>query len=338
TERADAESLPSYSFVEDESLFFDDVHTASRLRNQATSLRSVAYIPLGEHGVFVVGSTERGVFDDVARELADLLAATAEAALDRVARESTLREQDRELQRRNDQLTVLNRVNETIRAIDQALVQAETREEIEHTVCELLTADDRFDFAWIGASDAASGTTEPRAWSGTERGYLDNVMAQNRVSKSEPSERAATTREVVMVTNVAENLREEEWRKHALSRDFLSVLSIPLVYNEFFYGVLTVYADTQNAFDETTQAVLGELGETIASATSALERKNALLTTSSTRLEFAVDDPTFVFSWLAEKTGCSVSYQGGVQQTTEGTYVFITVEDAPVETVERVAN
>jgi len=76
-----------------------------------------------------------------------------------------------------------------------------------------------------------------------------------------------------MVTNVAADLREEPWRKDALTRDFLSVLSIPLIYNDLTHGVLTVYATTQDAFDETATAVLAELGETIASALSAIERK-----------------------------------------------------------------
>ncbi|ELZ96999.1 bacterio-opsin activator-like protein [Haloferax mucosum ATCC BAA-1512] len=334
---ADAGTLVSHSFVEDEALFFDDVHDAPKLDHRATDLRSAAYVPLGDHGVFVVGSPAVGSFDDVARELVDLLAATAEAALDRVARESTLREQDRELQRRNDQLTALNRINETIREIDQALVQAETREEIEHTVCERLTADDRFAFAWIGTADSTTGTLEPRAWAGSERGYLDSVTIQQTAAGGDPTGRVAATQEMVMVTNVAAKLRQESWRKHALSRDFLSVLSIPLAYNEFTYGVLSVYADNQRAFDETARAVLGELGETIASATSALERKHALLTTSLTRVEFDIDDSTFVLARLASRADCSVSYRGGVQQTAAGTYVFVTVEDASLDAVERAA-
>ncbi len=335
TIHADGEQLPSYSFVEDESLFFDDVHDAERLANQATDIRSVAYIPLGNHGVFLAGAATVGEFDEVARELADLLAATAEAALDRVTRESRLREQDRELQQQNDQLTALNRINETIREIDQALVQAETREEIDHTVCELLTADDRFSFAWIGTADPATERVDPRAWAGAEQGYLDSLSFSVATSGTEPTGRTAATQEVTMITNVAAGLREEAWRKNALSRDYLSVLSIPLVYNDLTYGVLTVYAETQNAFDATAQAVLAELGETTAAAISAIERKNALLTTSMTRVEFAIDDPTFVLSRLAQTAACTLSYQGGVQQTADGTYVFVTVEDASVDTVEQ---
>jgi PAS domain S-box-containing protein len=334
----DGETLPSYSFVEDEALFFDDIHEADRLENRATDLRSVSYIPLGKHGVFVAGSDQVGVFDDVTRELTDLLAATAEAALDRVSRESQLRKQDRTLQQQNEQLTALNRTNETIREIDQALVQAETREEIDHTVCELLAADDRFKFAWIGTIDSTTDTVTPRAWAGEKKGYLDSHTFAVAASGVDPAGQTAATGEVTMVTNVAAELREEPWRKDALTRDFLSVLSIPLVYNDLTHGVLTVYATTQDAFDETATAVLAELGETIASALSAIERKNALLTTSVTRVEFAIDDPTFVLSRLAQDAGCTLSYQGDVQQSTEGSYVFVTVEDASLGEVAEVAS
>ncbi|MFC6940621.1 bacterio-opsin activator domain-containing protein [Salinirubellus sp. GCM10025818] len=337
TVRADREGLTSYSFVEDEPLFFDDVHESDRLADPATDVRSAAYIPLGDHGVYVVGAADVGVFDEVTRELADLLAATAQAALDRVTRETQLREQDRELQRRNDQLTSLNRINETIREIDQALVRAETREEIDHAVCELLTAADRFEFAWIGTADPVTGTVEPRAWAGTEGRYLDSLTVPVEASGAEPAGRTAATREPTTVANVAARLREEPWRKAALARDYLSVLSVPLAYDGLTYGVLTVYAGTQDAFDETSRAVIAELGETIASALSAIERRNALLTTSMTRVEFAVDDPSFVLSRLARSAGCSLSYQGGIQQTADGAYVFVTVDDGSVEAVEEAA-
>ncbi|WP_255198697.1 bacterio-opsin activator domain-containing protein [Halorarius litoreus] len=338
TVHADGEQLLSYSFVEDEALFFDDIHEADRLENRATDLRSAAYIPLGNHGVFIAGSNQVGVFDGVTRELADLLAATAEAALDRVTRESRLREQDRTLQAQNERLTALNRINETIREIDQALVQAETSEEIDYTVCELLTADDRFRFAWIGAVDMTTNAVEPRAWAGSERGYLDSQVFAIDTSGVEPAGQTAATGDVTMVMNVAAGLREDPWRKEALARDYLSVLSIPLVYNDLVYGVLTVYAPAQDAFDDMTKAVLGELGETIASALSAIERKNALLTTSMTRVEFAIDDSAFVLTRLAKDAGCTLSYQGGVQQSTEGSYVFVTVDDGAVTEVADAAS
>jgi PAS domain S-box-containing protein len=335
---ADGETLPSHCFVNDETLVFDDVHTSELLDNRATSLRSAVYIPLGKHGVFVAGSEEVGVVDDVTRELADLLAATAEAALDRVSRESQLREQDRELQRQNEQLTTLNRINATIREIDQAIVRAETQDEIDHTVCERLTDTDRFKFAWIGAVDPTTETVSPRAWAGDEQGYLDDQSIAVSGSGTEPAGQTVATEQVTMVTNVAEGLRDEPWRSAALTRDFISVLSIPLVYNNLTHGVLTVYADTPDAFDGTSQAVLTELGETVASALSAIERKHALLTTSMTRVEFTAEESTFLLSRLARAADCTLSYRGGVQRTTDSQYVFVTVTEGDVHAVaERAA-
>ncbi|WP_323677896.1 bacterio-opsin activator domain-containing protein [Halorubellus sp. PRR65] len=333
TVQADGRDLTSHSFVENESLFFDDVHDADRLANPATDLRSAAYIPLGNHGVFVAGTTEVGAFDDVTRELADLLAATAEAALDRVRRESRLRRQDRELQARNDELTALNRINETIREIDQALVAAETREEIDHTVCERLTADDRFRFAWVGHVDATTDTVEPAAWAGADDGYLDARPIEVADAGVDPAGRAAATGAPCVVENVAADLRAAPWRKDALARNLLSVLSVPLAYNDATHGVLTVYAETPDAFDETIRTVLAELAETIAAAISAGERKRALLTTSMTRVEFAVADRSFVLADLAEAADCTIAYEGGVRQTSTGSQVFVTVDDASVDAV-----
>lgn len=335
---ADGNDLVSHSFVENDAAFFADVHDADRLANVATDLRSAAYVPLGNHGVFVVGSTEVGAFDEVTRELTDLLAATAEAALDRVDRESQLREQDRELQRQNDQLTALNQINETIREIDQALVQSETREEIDHTVCDRLTADGRFQFAWIGTLDGPSETVTPQAWAGTDQGYLDTQSFPVAAENVEPAGRTAATGAMTLVSNVAADLRAASWRKDAISRDLLSALSVPLVYNDLSYGVLTVYATTPDAFGETIRSVFAELGETIAAAISASERKRALLTTSMTRVEYAVTDPSFVLTQLAAAADCTLTYEGGVQQTASGNYVFVTVDDAPLDAVVDAAN
>ena len=139
------------------------------------------------------------------------------------------------------------------------------------------------------------------------------------------------------VSNVATELRAAPWRKDALARDFLSVLSIPLAYDDVTHGVLTVYAETPDAFDETVRTVLEELAETTASAISASERKRALLTTAMTRLTFAVEDRSFLLAALARAADCTVTYEGGVQQTSTGTQVFVTVEDAPVDAVVEAA-
>ncbi|AFO56845.1 bacterio-opsin activator domain-containing protein [Natrinema sp. J7-2] len=337
--RAATDSIPGHVFVDGERRFFDDVHDSPLLSNPGTDLRSAAYVPLGDHGVFVAGSTEADAFDDVSRELTDLLAATAEAALDRVERERTLRERDRELEHRNRQLTRLNDVNEIIRDLDQALVRAETREEIDRAVCDRLTAADRFSFAWIGRADVGGDRLESRAHGGSAEGeaYLDAVSL-SLTDASEPAVRTATDRSVTVVSNVADGLRDEPWRSAALAREYQSAVSVPLAYDEFSYGALTVYTDRPDAVDDMLRAVLAELGETIASAIAAVERKRALVADARTRLEFDVADDSLVFARLARRVDCVLSFDGGIRHHKHGTTVFATVEGASPDAVVTAAD
>jgi len=57
--RATDDSIPGRVFIDGESQFFADVHDAESLSNPETDLRSAAYVPLGDHGVFVVGRLRR---------------------------------------------------------------------------------------------------------------------------------------------------------------------------------------------------------------------------------------------------------------------------------------
>ncbi|NEU58886.1 PAS domain S-box protein [Halorussus sp. MSC15.2] len=98
------ESITWRAFADGETVTFDDVAETDLTYRDDTPLRSGIWIPLGDHGVLAVVSEEVGAFDADDRELADLLAATTEAALDRVERERERREHERELEAQNERL------------------------------------------------------------------------------------------------------------------------------------------------------------------------------------------------------------------------------------------
>jgi PAS domain S-box-containing protein len=336
-------SLVSHTFVEQTPAVYEDVHGSEHLRTPATDVRSAILTPLGDHGVLVVASDAAGAFDDVAEEIASLLAATAEAALDRIEREMTLRERDRELRRRNRELARLNRTNAIIREIDQSLVGAGSREEIEHAVCDRLTASDRFEFAWIGARRPGTGeggregdgegSIEPRAWAGADSGYLDEVALGPAGDATEPAVRTIDAGEPTVVGTVGENLGAGDWRGPALSRGYQSVASVPIAHDDRSYGVLTVYAGRPDAVDETGRTVLRELGGTIAAAVRSVERKNALMSDAVTELEYRVTDRSCLLYALAEAADCALEIKGGVHRTSDGARMLVAVEGARVEQV-----
>jgi PAS domain S-box-containing protein len=326
-------SITWHVFAEGESKVFGDVRESDYLDNSDTQIRSGLYIPLGCQGVLVAISPERDVFSEQTVELVDLFATNAEVALDRVDREEELRERDRELQQQNDQLGQLNELNGTIRELVQRLVRATTREEIERAVCERLTTVDRYGFAWVGEPNIAREELVPRTWGGSDHSYLDSIsVSLSDESVSEPACLAAQSRELVVVDNVADNLRRDPWRKEALSRDYQSVLAVPLVYEEFLYGVLTIYAQRLDAFDGTTKAVFAELGETIGYAINAVETKRGVLTNGTLELDLRLSETDDLLARVAQQVPCRLELEGVVPES-DSAVLFLTVSEADVETV-----
>ncbi|EJN58113.1 bacterio-opsin activator domain-containing protein [Halogranum rubrum] len=320
-------------FAEGETQVFADVRDSEYVDNPGTKVRSGLYIPLGSHGVLVAISPECAAFSDQTVELVSLFATNAEVALDRVDREEELRDRDRVLQQQNEQLGQLNELNGTIRELVQRLVRASTREGIERAVCEQLTTVDRYGFAWIGDPDITREELVPRAWGGSDHSYLDSVsLSLTDETAVEPACVAAQTREVVVVDNVADDLRTASWRKEALSRDYQSVLAVPIVYEEFLYGVVTVYAQKLDAFDETTTAVFGELGETIGYAINAVETKRGVLTNGTLELDLRLTDSDDLLARVARRLSCRLELEGVVPET-DSTVLFVTVSDADVDVV-----
>ncbi|MFT4884983.1 MAG: PAS domain S-box-containing protein [Natronomonas sp.] len=91
-------------FETGEPRIYDDVSEVPERFNPETAVRSEILLPLGEHGVFIAGATEVGVFDEQMESLAKLLTTNLEAALDRIEQQRDLEARQHELQRQNERL------------------------------------------------------------------------------------------------------------------------------------------------------------------------------------------------------------------------------------------
>ncbi|SEV88580.1 PAS domain S-box protein [Natrinema salifodinae] len=319
-------SIAWETFVTGESAVYDDVRDADAVYDETTDARSGLYVPLGEHGVLVALSTGAGEYDAETVELVELFATTAEAALDRIGRTRRLHEREGELTQQNRHLERLNEANEVRQAIEQLLLLADSRDEIERGIPERLAAREECSLAWIGEPDPGGNSLRPRARAGRDHGYLDAVTATTvDDSAAEPAGRAARRREPVYVENVAASIHDGEWRSAALSRNVQSVYAVPLCYDGFLYGVLSIYGVTRDAFDETLRETLAELGETIGYAIDAVKRKNALVGDGRTEVKLEVDTETTLCR-LADHLGTRVSYEGATAQADDSQLVFVAVD------------
>ncbi len=298
-------------------------------------LRSRLAFPLGTHGVFLVGSATESTIPSTAVNYASILATNTEAALERLSREQRLQEREAELERQTESLEQLNQINAMIRDVVQSVVHATTRTEIEQAVCDRLAAADSFRFAWIGVHDELERTVTPHARSGVEDGYLDSVPLTTDGESDEggPIGAAVRTRELRVVGDVVRELSSASRREEAMKRGYRSIASIPLVYAETLYGVLTIYADRPGIFTEQVQAVLTELGETIAHAINAAESKKALISDRVVELKFEIRDTDIVFLALTAEIGCECSVESVVPRMDDRLRVFFSTDGASVDEV-----
>jgi len=300
-------SLTWRAFVDGGETFVSDVHSTEHLANVETEAQSVLFLPLGEHGVFVVATDEERSFGAAKRQLIRLLAETTEAALDHVTDREQLSERERQLEERTNRLERLESLLSLIAGIDAAVQQAGTREEVEREVCEQLVDTGPYAFAWVGGVPPGGTAVEPRAWADgekTERAYLD--LGTFELDGETPAARAANTGRPVCVPNVTDRLREADWAQAAVEHGYQSVLAVPLVHGEATDGVLTVYATEPDAFDGLATTIFEHLGELVPRVSNRLQRNRTVLADRAVELELSVPEADAFPNAVAERVGTPV--------------------------------
>ncbi|WP_101297119.1 PAS domain S-box protein [Halegenticoccus soli] len=250
-----------------------------------------------------------------------------------------VKEQQLELGRQRDELETLNQINTVIRQVNQGLVQATTRREIETQVCQKLTDSKLYHAAWIGEVTSGVHRVEPKTETGIGADILDTSVNAEKV----PPIAMAVESGDVQIMRDFDDLpagiaidRPTDRSEFVSGRSFAAV--IPLVYKDTVYSVLVAYSSRANAFGVREQAVLHELGKTIGLAINAVERKKALLTDTVVEIEFEIADPDVFFVTASAETGAVFEMESIVSQS-DGSYLqYFTVTDvSPKRVLERAA-
>jgi len=205
---------------------------------------------------------------------------------------SERREYERELERQRERLAVLNDLNAVVRRINEAVVDRSTREEIERAVCESLVAADTYEFAWIADVDPRTNAVAMRAEAETGE-YTDEITLSadpDDPAGRGPTGKAIREQETQVVRNAFEDDSFEPWREKAREYGFRASAAIPIVNEGTLYGVLGLYADRSDAFDDAEREVVSQIGEIVGHAIAAVERKRALMSDELVEIEFRIED------------------------------------------------
>jgi PAS domain S-box-containing protein len=92
------------TFQSGEERIYNDIDEAEAVYNPETAVRSEMHLPLADHGVFIISSTETNAFAETDIEFGRLLAANTEAALKRISKEQQLQSRETELKQQNNRL------------------------------------------------------------------------------------------------------------------------------------------------------------------------------------------------------------------------------------------
>jgi PAS domain S-box-containing protein len=288
--------------------------------------------PLGTHGVVVVGwGREKPVPRDTS-ELAAVLAANVETALDRATVESTLRDRERRLTNRNEELARLDRTNAVIRGVHRALVSARNREAGRVAVTDWLTEADPYALAWFARVTGSGNDTavEPAVGGGdVGRTYVDAARSWLPGSPLESLvTRAATTHEVQIQPGL---LDAPDWlalRSDALKYGYRSVAAIPVTASGSLDGVLVVHGTDAGTFPPADAEVLSELGGLIGRTLRAVDRASLGSPDHSVTVDVEIPGRQLVFSRLSAEVDAPVTLEGAVALL-DGNVMFYT--SAPVD-------
>ncbi|ELY52605.1 MEDS domain-containing protein [Natronolimnohabitans innermongolicus] len=287
--------------------------------------------PVGRHGVFfVAGSRSRPRSERNTppnEQFIRAICGHTAAVLDRTEYERNLADRNEALERKNERLERVNRLNGVIRDVNRSIVNATTRTEILRDVCDRLVRETCASFAWYGTYDPTTESLEPRQTAGSSRGYLDALSLEEHWSRREPSGRTTQRRGTTIVSNVYDGPELANWQEQALKRGFQSILSLPVSYDGELYGVLSLYSETPETFDEEAAAVFDELSDAVAHAINSLNRKRALIADGVTELGVRITDADIDAVEFVLEHDCRIEIDDIVSDTDGATRLFCTASD-----------
>ncbi|MFC4407898.1 PAS domain S-box protein [Haloarchaeobius iranensis] len=301
------DSQAAHTLASSTPVVVEDLATESRFSGPSlltdhdvrSGISSIIGPPTDPWGILGAHDTDRREFSqqdvDFVQSVANILAST----IHRHEYEQTLLHQRK-------RVAALNDLHDVVQEITDAVIEESTREAIEATVCEHLTASESYLFAWIGEVDDRSRTVELCTEAGVE-GYLDDIVisvdSDNPRGKG-PTARAFRTGEIQTTGDVTTYEHYTPWEDHADRHGFRSSAAVPIAYQDTVYGVLNVYADRPGAFEGDERAVFAQLGEIVGHAIAATERKRALMSDEVVELAFRITD---VFDTLGVPTDDSAT-------------------------------
>lgn len=325
-ERLTADDTAAWSAFVNETM--ERVESQAVLALEMDAGDDVLLFPLGGNGLLAVWRSD----GPVDTEAAAILAATLEAALNRLRGERRLEDSRAELAEQTERARQLEVVTELTQRVEAALTTHSSRRDILEAVCKELIEVSPFIKAWVAAAEVGTDRLTPRAVAGSTREGVEQALAgDSNQSDPHPARHVWEDGESRVVADLVGGGRRSDWRQQLLQSGAGSVCAVPLAYSGVTYGVLTIVADTPDAFGEQAVDVLSQLGASVGYAITAIERQRALESDDTIELNFHGTGMDLPFARLARDIGSSVCLERTVRRQDGSVSVYYTLGSGALE-------
>ena len=314
-----------------ESAVFDGTELPDAENAIGEAVGEALVVPIGDFGVTVVFNTGRDGIEPVDVELIEVAAANAEAAFRRLHSDHARSEISGQLSAQQSRIDALTGSLTTLQAIHQRLADSDSQSAIETAACEGLLGLEGVDFAWIGRPHHREADIKPAEWAGDGGEYLDSVGVDD--ASRLPAKRAAAEREQVRIPSISSRVLDEPWAKAALSAGYESALSVPLVYDDVLYGVLSVYARSEDAFGRLHADLLENVASLVVTYSRMLDYQHADTGAAYIEREFRLSGSTYPLQRLASATDSRIRFDAVAETTDETVRILVTIVDGSPEEV-----
>jgi PAS domain S-box-containing protein len=305
-----AESQAGYALMSDKPVVVEDLRSETRfipspLLASRGVVSGLSVIVSGDDRPFGVLGAHTTRLRHFTRDDVNFLQAAANilaAAIERKQTEGDLRR--------------FNRALRTLSECDLAMVRTTSEQKLLERVCKILVDLGGYRMAWVGyAEQDEHKTVRPAAFAGAEEGYLTSakITWADEERGRGPTGTAIRTGHHQVVRNIMDEANFAPWREDAAKHGYASTAALPLKVEGRPLGVLRVYAEAPDAFDEEEMKLLDELAGDLAYGVQALRtraeasRAAQALRESEERFRQMAENIREVL-WMVDASGARVLY------------------------------
>ncbi|MGR8929613.1 MAG: response regulator [Gammaproteobacteria bacterium] len=190
---------------------------------------------------------------------------------------------DQQIRERTAALALSNRALHTVSACNQALVRANSEEELLHIVARHIVEDGGYQLAAISFPNKDEQLFTPVIYAGKlpDGSLNESLSLLNSEVSDSPIIAACNSGLTQICRNIVTETKFTAWKKFMLHRRYTGCIVLPLKSGDDSFGALSIFASEKNVFDAQEVQLLNELAGDLAYGIANQRAKVSLKTTEN---------------------------------------------------------